>query len=100
MEPLSLADSWREWGRGCSCGCSTSNEKWATPIDRPLPVLYAFDATNTKLLSKSPTGQLAAAGQYNERTVLDRACRHRPASDARLMAPYGEVKSCAHRSHQ
>lgn len=36
-------------------------------------VLYACDATNLKLLWKSPPGELAATGKYNEPTVLDRA---------------------------
>ncbi len=39
--------------------------------DAPLAVLYAFDATNLKLLWKNAPGQLATTGKYNEPTVLN-----------------------------
>lgn len=37
----------------------------------PRPVLYAFDASNLKLLWKSAPGQLSTSGKYNEPTVVN-----------------------------
>jgi mono/diheme cytochrome c family protein len=51
-----------------------TNGKRSAPLygpDAPLAVLYAFDATNLKLLWKSASGQLATTGKYNEPTVLN-----------------------------
>jgi len=51
-----------------------TNGKRSAPLygpDAPLAVLYAFDATNLKLLWKSAPGQLATTGKYNEPTVLN-----------------------------
>jgi hypothetical protein len=38
--------------------------------DAPKPVLYAFDATDLKLLWKSPPGELFTTGNYGEPTVV------------------------------
>jgi mono/diheme cytochrome c family protein len=51
-----------------------TNGKRSAPLygpDAPLAVLYAFDATNLKLLWKSAPGELATTGKYNEPTVLN-----------------------------
>ena len=50
------------------------NGKRSAPLygpQAPLAVLYAFDATNLKLLWKSAPGQLATTGKYNEPTVVN-----------------------------
>ena len=61
-------------GRDAIVWVLDTNGKRSAPLygpEAPLAVLYAFDATNLKLLWKSAPGQLATTGKYNEPTVLN-----------------------------
>ena len=61
-------------GRDATVWVLDTNAERSVPLygpNAPQPVLYAFDATNLKLLWKSAPGQLATTGKYNEPTVVN-----------------------------
>jgi len=61
-------------GRDAIVWVLDTNAERTAPLhgpEAPQPVLYAFDASNLKLLWKSAPGQLQTSGKYNEPTVVN-----------------------------